>query len=58
MNCDNCELPKNSFTAAITGRMLMMDCGVMVSDVYKRQTQQRAVYFFQAGAVKYRRGHR
>ena len=31
MNCDSCELPKNSLSAATTGRMLMIDCGVMVS---------------------------
>ena len=31
MNCESCELPKNSLSAATTGRMLTMDCGVMVS---------------------------
>ena len=35
MNCESCELPKNSLRAATTGRMLMMDCGVMVSDVLR-----------------------
>ena len=28
MNCDNCDEPKNSFTAAVTGRILMICCGV------------------------------
>ena len=31
MNCDSCEEPKNSFSAATTGRMLMIVCGVIVS---------------------------
>ena len=30
-NCDSCEEPKNSFSAATTGRMLMIVCGVIVS---------------------------
>ncbi len=30
-NWESCEEPKNSLRAATTGRMLMMDCGVMVS---------------------------
>ena len=31
MNCDSCEVPKNSLSAATTGRMLIRDCGVMAS---------------------------
>ncbi len=31
MNCDNCEDPKNSLIAAVTGRMLMICCGVKTS---------------------------
>ena len=31
MNCESCEVPKNSFSAATTGRMLIRDCGVMAS---------------------------
>ena len=31
MNWDSCEEPKNSFSAATTGRMLMIVCGVIVS---------------------------
>ena len=31
MNCDSCDEPKNSFSAATTGRMLMIVCGVIVS---------------------------
>ncbi len=31
MNWDSCEEPKNSFSAATTGRMLMMVWGVIVS---------------------------
>ena len=31
MNCDNCEEPKNSLTAAVTGRILMICCGVKTS---------------------------
>ncbi len=31
MNCDSCDVPKNSFTAATTGRMLISVCGVMAS---------------------------
>jgi hypothetical protein len=31
MNCESCEVPKNSFTAATTGRMLISVCGVMAS---------------------------
>ena len=27
MNCDSWEEPKNSFTAAVTGLMLIRDCG-------------------------------
>jgi len=27
MNCDNCELPKNSLIAAVTGLILISDCG-------------------------------
>src|SRR5699024_2744686 len=28
MNCDSCELPKNSLTDAITGLMLINCCGI------------------------------
>ena len=31
MNCDSWEVPKNSFSAATTGRMLIRDCGVIAS---------------------------
>ena len=31
MNCESCEEPKNSFSAATTGRMLMIVWGVIVS---------------------------
>jgi len=31
MNWDNWELPKNSFTAAVTGLILIKDCGVIPS---------------------------
>ena len=31
MNCDSCEVPKNSLMAATTGRMLIRVCGVMAS---------------------------
>ena len=31
MNCESCEVPKNSFSAATTGRMLIRDCGVIAS---------------------------
>ena len=30
LNCDNWELPKNSFTAAVTGLILIRDCAVIV----------------------------
>ena len=31
MNCESWEEPKNSFSAACTGRTLMIVCGVIVS---------------------------
>ena len=31
MNCDSWLVPKNSFSAATTGRMLISDCGVIAS---------------------------
>ena len=31
MNCDSCEVPKNSLIEATTGRMLIRVCGVMAS---------------------------
>ena len=31
MNWLSCEVPKNSFSAATTGRMLISDCGVIAS---------------------------
>ena len=33
MNCDSWELPKNSFTAAVTGLILIRDCAVMVRKI-------------------------
>ena len=32
MNCDSCEEPKNSFTAAATGFALIISCGISGSD--------------------------
>ncbi len=32
MNCDIWEVPKNSLSAAVMGRMLMSDCGVIASE--------------------------
>uniref|UniRef100_UPI0018C8A9AF hypothetical protein n=1 Tax=Streptobacillus moniliformis TaxID=34105 RepID=UPI0018C8A9AF len=37
MNCDSCEVPKNPFSAADTGRMLISVCGVIASMSYLRQ---------------------
>ena len=31
MNCDSCEVPKNSLMEATTGRMLIRVCGVIAS---------------------------
>ena len=31
MNCDSCEVPKNSLIDATTGRMLISVCGVIAS---------------------------
>ena len=31
MNCESCEVPKNSLIAATTGRMLIRVCGVIAS---------------------------
>jgi hypothetical protein len=31
MNCDSCEVPKNSLIEATTGRMLIRVCGVIAS---------------------------
>ena len=31
MNCDNCDVPKNSLIEATTGRMLIGVCGVIAS---------------------------
>ena len=31
MNCDSCDEPKNSFTAAATGFALIMSCGIRPS---------------------------
>ena len=31
MNCESCEVPKNSLTAAATGFALMRSCGISVS---------------------------
>ena len=31
MNCESCEEPKNSFTAAATGFALIISCGMMGS---------------------------
>ncbi len=45
MNCESCEDPKNSFWAATTGRMLMMVCGVIVSEssVVRRSRTTRSI---------------
>ena len=45
MNCDSCEEPKNSFSAATTGRMLMIVCGVIVSasSVVRRSRTTRSI---------------
>ena len=45
MNCESCEDPKNSFRAATTGRMLMMVCGVIVSEssVVRRSRTTRSM---------------
>ena len=37
MNCDSCEEPKNSFTAAATGLALIISCGISGSDLRDRQ---------------------
>ena len=31
MNCDNCDDAKNSFIAAVNGRIFVKDCGVTES---------------------------
>ncbi len=31
MNCDSCDVPKNSLMLATTGRMLISVCGVIAS---------------------------
>ncbi len=45
MNCDSWEEPKNSFSAATTGRMLMIVCGVIVSasSVVRRSRTTRSI---------------
>ena len=45
MNWDSCEEPKNSFSAATTGRMLMMVCGVIASasSVVRRSRTTRSI---------------
>ena len=47
MNCDSCEEPKNSFSAATTGRMLMIVCGVIVSasSVVSRSRTTRSIRY-------------
>ncbi len=37
MNCESCEEPKNSFTAAATGLALIISCGISGSDLRDRQ---------------------
>ena len=37
MNCDSCELPKNSFTAAATGLALIISCGISGFGLGNRQ---------------------
>jgi hypothetical protein len=37
MNCESCEEPKNSFTAAATGLALINSCGIRPSDSRPRQ---------------------
>ena len=45
MNCESCEEPKNSFSAATTGRMLMIVCGVIASasSVVRRSRTTRSI---------------
>ncbi len=45
MNWDSCEEPKNSFSAAATGRMLTMVWGVMASSssVVRRSRTTRSI---------------
>ena len=47
MNCDSCEEPKNSFSAATTGRMLMIVCGVIASasSVVRRSRTTRSIRY-------------
>ena len=47
MNCESCEEPKNSFSAATTGRMFMIVCGVIVSSssVVRRSRTTRSIRY-------------
>ncbi len=47
MNWLSCEEPKNSFSAATTGRMLMIVCGVIVSasSVVRRSRTTRSIRY-------------
>ncbi len=44
MNCDSCEEPKNSFTAAATGLALIISCGISgsVSAIVRRSFTARS----------------
>ena len=44
MNCDSCEEPKNSFTAAATGLALIISCGMSgsVSAIVRRSLTARS----------------
>ena len=51
MNCDSCEEPKNSFTAAATGLALISSCGVRPSaSAIVRRSLHRALDAHQADA--------
>ena len=46
MNCESCELPKYSFTTALTGFALMRSCGISVSiscDMLMRSLMARSM---------------
>ena len=47
MNCDSWLEPKNSFSAATTGRMLTIVCGVIVSasSVVRRSRTTRSIRY-------------
>ena len=52
MNCDSCDDPKNSRTAAATGFALMRSCGINVSSSAARHTLlDRTLHSEKADAV-------